>query len=89
MTAPIHVLTSLPGNQEIRRRPMTKLLACSLVLGLILLGNGTNAVAENLPVSVDRYSQACVRAGGGVTKAINAGSGKLNCALESAPADPL
>ena len=45
---------------------MVKLSACFLVLGFaLLLAAAPRASAENLPVSVDRYNEACLKAGGG------------------------
>ena len=60
---------------------MVKLLACFLALGFVLLlAAAPRASAENLPVSVDRYSEACLKAGGGIDNGLNnSGTGTLYC----------
>lgn len=60
---------------------MIKLSACFLALGFaLLLAASPRALAENLPVSVDRYNAACIKAGGGVDNGLNSsGTGTLHC----------
>src|SRR5262245_49095325 len=61
---------------------MAKFLACFLVSLLVLLFAGASrvAMAENLPVSVDRYSQACAKTGGAITNGLNnSGVGTIRC----------
>ncbi len=60
---------------------MVKLLACFLLLGFVLLAvDPPRAAAENLPVTVARYSDACVKTGGGIDSALNSGgTGTLYC----------
>jgi hypothetical protein len=60
---------------------MVKLPACFLALGFVLLAaDPPRASAENLPVTVDRYSDACVKTGGGIDRALNStGTGTLYC----------
>jgi hypothetical protein len=60
---------------------MVRHLACSVVLGFILLlAAAPRTAAENLPVGVDRYSEACLKAGGGIDNGLNSGgTGTLYC----------
>jgi hypothetical protein len=60
---------------------MLKRWVCSLLFTFVLvLTEASAASAESLPVTVDRYSQACVNAGGGVTRSIDSGgAGNLLC----------
>jgi hypothetical protein len=60
---------------------MVKRLACFLLPGFVLLAAAPpRASAENLPVTVDRYSEACVKTGGGIDSDLNSGgTGTLHC----------
>ncbi|HEV8389150.1 MAG TPA: hypothetical protein VGQ35_04860 [Dongiaceae bacterium] len=60
---------------------MVKHLACFLLLGcILLLAAASRASAENLPVTVDRYSEACLKVGGGIGNGLNgSGTGTLYC----------
>lgn len=60
---------------------MVKLPACVLLLSFVLLLAAVpRASAENLPVTVDRYSEACLKTGGGIDNGLNSGgTGTLYC----------
>ncbi len=60
---------------------MAKFLACFLVcLAILMIADAARVQAENLPVSVDRYSQACAKTGGAITNGLNSGgTGTLYC----------
>lgn len=58
---------------------MSKALACLLAVFSVLLTAA--AAAENLPVPVDRYAQACTKTGGSATRHLDSGnSGVVYCA---------
>jgi len=63
---------------------MAKTLACFLLLlSILALADAPRAAAENLPVTVDRYAQACTKTGGGMTRGLNgSGTGVVYCAWE-------
>ena len=60
---------------------MVRLLACFLLLGsIVLLSAAPRASAENLPVTADRYGEACLKVGGEVQRGLNnSGTGTLYC----------
>jgi hypothetical protein len=75
-------MMSLPGRALLFMPVlfMPVLVMPVLVMPALVIAWGPVAAAENLPVTVERYSQACVRAGGGVTRSIDAsGAGSLLC----------
>lgn len=60
---------------------MAKLLACFGVSLLVLLcADAARVRAENLPVTVERYTQACTKVGGELTNGLGSGgSGIIKC----------
>ena len=60
---------------------MAKFLACFLVLVSILIcADAARVRAENLPVTVERYTQACTKTGGAINNGLNSsGTGTLYC----------
>ena len=63
---------------------MTKALVCLLslvaVAALLVLAQAPRARAENLPVSADRYGEACKKTGGEFTRNLNSsGVGTVYC----------
>ena len=60
---------------------MTRILACLfLLLSVLVLADAPRALAENLPVTAERYTQACAKTGGELTNGLGSGgSGIIKC----------
>ncbi len=55
-------------------------LGAGILALLVLVLSDIAALAENLPVTVARYSQACTKTGGAITNGLNnSGTGTLYC----------